>query len=69
LFLDTKQTNPPSLIFAQPASSPRSGEGFCGARPPRGRAEQLFQIAKFLFAVKLYPLREPILAKICQNEK
>jgi len=57
--LDTKQTNPPVLNSARPAISPRSGEGFCGARPPRGRAEQRFQIAKFLLAVKLYPLREP----------
>src|SRR3989338_9155905 len=59
LFLDTKQTNPPSLIFAQPASSPLRGDGFCGARPPPRRAEQPFQIVKFLLAVKLYPLREP----------
>jgi len=69
LFLDTKQTNPPSLIFAQPANSPRSGEGFCGARPPRGRAEQPFQIAKFLLAVIFYTLREPFLNETADSPR
>jgi len=61
LFLDTKQTNPPSLIFAHRVVSPRSGEGFCGAQPLRGRVEQCFQTTKFLLAVIFYTLREPFL--------
>jgi len=39
--------------FAHRVVSPRSGEPFCGARPPRGRAEQPFLTTKFLLAGRL----------------
>jgi len=82
LFLDTKQTNPPSLIFAHRVVSPQSGEPFCGARPRGGRAEQCFQTTKFLLAVIFYTLREPFLnetaidsprrrsrTRVCKNQE